>query len=160
MPLIDDLSLAILIELQADARQTNAKIAKKLKCAQSTVSKKIKQLVDDGIVTSFTCLVNTNGTNADFIQFALVELKEYRSAKNFVATVKRRFNEVVELHLLEEDKGYLLKIITSNRGKFYEFTRKLGAVQNVKAVTSMGFISTYIHRGPDLNRAFGKRNAG
>jgi Lrp/AsnC family leucine-responsive transcriptional regulator len=160
MPLIDDLSLAILIELQADARQTNAKIAKKLQCAQSTVSKKIRQLVKDGVITSFTCSVNINGTNADFIQFALVELKDYRAARAFVTNVKKRFTEVVELHLLEEDKGCLLKIITSNRGNFYKFTLKLGAIPNVKNVTSLGFISTFIQRGPDLNKTFGKRETG
>jgi DNA-binding Lrp family transcriptional regulator len=57
-PGLDDIDLAILAELAADARITNAALAQHVGVAESTSIKRLRALREAGIVTGFTAQLN------------------------------------------------------------------------------------------------------
>ncbi len=47
---LDDLDLALIRELESDGRQTNTELAKKIGTSKATARRKLKRLLDEGII--------------------------------------------------------------------------------------------------------------
>jgi len=56
--MIDEKDRLILFELFQNSRQSNKKIAKTLRLPEKTVYNRIKRMIDEKVITKFTCIIN------------------------------------------------------------------------------------------------------
>jgi len=80
MAKIDEKDRKILVELDQDARQSDSKIAKKLKTNKQVINYRIQKLQEKGIITNFYTLINTGklGLNSHYV---FLQLKKINSHK-------------------------------------------------------------------------------
>ncbi len=74
--MIDDLDLKILIELQKNAGQPQKALADTLGLTESTLSKKIKRLREDGVITRY--MADINFSKLGYLFSAISMIKEKR----------------------------------------------------------------------------------
>ncbi|KAA8923057.1 Lrp/AsnC family transcriptional regulator [Thermoplasma sp.] len=88
---VDQKDRDILNLLIDNARISNTEIAKVLNVSEGTVRKRIKKMVDDGIIKRFT--VETSDDTIDALVLVKIDNKRYRDA---LQKIKSRFREVYE----------------------------------------------------------------
>ncbi len=90
-PEMDERDRMILEILQNNCRTTNTEIALSLGVSEGTIRKRIKRLVDDGIIEKFTIVTKKAGQDA----LILVRV-DTRESGQTIRTLKERFKEVFE----------------------------------------------------------------
>ncbi|CAC12110.1 transcription regulator LrpA related protein [Thermoplasma acidophilum] len=88
---VDQKDRDILNLLVDNARISNTEIAKVLNVSEGTVRKRIKKMMDDGIIKRFT--VETSDDTIDALVLVKIDNKRYRDA---LQRIKSRFREVYE----------------------------------------------------------------
>lgn len=75
-PRVPDLDIKILNELERDANRSRKLIARSLDISEPTLSKRISQLVDDGIIRSFTIDIDYEAMSFRSAALTLLKLRE------------------------------------------------------------------------------------
>ncbi|PYB68038.1 MULTISPECIES: Lrp/AsnC family transcriptional regulator [unclassified Thermoplasma] len=88
---VDQKDRDILNLLMDNARISNTEIAKVLNVSEGTVRKRIKKMMDDGIIKRFT--VETSDDTIDALVLVKIDNKRYKDA---LQKIKSRFREVYE----------------------------------------------------------------
>ena len=91
MKTLDRIDKGLLKILQDDARITYAEIAKKLGIAESTVRFRVKRLVDRGIITRFTALINPRKAGFSIALIAMVKVNSKKLNEVFNSIVSNIF---------------------------------------------------------------------
>lgn len=76
--MMDDLDLAILRELQANARASVAEIAKAVGKPRTTVASRLERLVESGVVRGFRAIVDFKKLGYSLTAFVLLKVKRSR----------------------------------------------------------------------------------
>ena len=84
MVVLDELDRRILYQLDLDCRQSNARIARKVKARKDTVAFRIRRLIKRGIITRFTTEINS-------AKFGYATLKVYLQVQNFTDKQEKEF---------------------------------------------------------------------
>ncbi|MDS0257418.1 Lrp/AsnC family transcriptional regulator [Thermoplasmatales archaeon AK] len=88
---MDEVDWAILEMLKNNARISNSSIGRSLNISEGTVRKRIKSLVDQGIIKKFTIVMKNEGVEA------IVVLRlDPKRAKNVISELENRFEEIFE----------------------------------------------------------------
>jgi len=88
---VDEVDWAILEMLKNNARISNSSIGRSLNISEGTVRKRIKSLVDQGIIKKFTIVMKNEGVEA------IVVLRlDPKRAKNVISELENRFEEIFE----------------------------------------------------------------
>ena len=90
-PTIDERDRKILEILQNNSRLSNTEIAKVLGVSEGTIRKRIKRLVDEGIIEKFTTITRKEGQDA----IILVRV-DTRESSRTIKSLKEKFKEVYE----------------------------------------------------------------
>ena len=90
-PTIDERDRKILEILQGNSRLSNTEIAKAMGVSEGTIRKRIKRLVDEGIIEKFTTITKKEGQDA----IILVRVDTRESGKT-IKSLKEKFKEVYE----------------------------------------------------------------
>lgn len=108
---LDDIDLAILAELAADARITNAALAQRVGVAESTSIKRLRALREGGIVTGFTAQLNLAALGFPIQAVIKVRLSHHNRdhVLRFHATLTRIPGVLTAFHVAGED-DYLLHV--------------------------------------------------
>ena len=108
---LDDRDIAILRELQANARITNAELARRVHLSPTPCLERVKRLEVEGYIDQYVALLNAEKLSAGFIVFVEVTLKQ-GSEERFTAFAEsvRAIPEVVECHMVANRYDYLLKV--------------------------------------------------
>ena len=88
---VDQKDRDILNLLMDNARISNTEIAKVLNVSEGTVRKRIKKMMDDGIIKRFT--VETSDDTIDALVLVKIDNKRYKDA---LQKIKSRFREVYD----------------------------------------------------------------
>lgn len=108
---LDDIDLAILAELAADARITNAALAQRVGVAESTSIKRLRALREAGIVTGFTAQLHLAALGFPIEAVIKVRLSNHNRdhVLRFHATLTRIPGVLTVFHIAGED-DYLLHV--------------------------------------------------
>lgn len=106
---IDQLDLRILEILQANARETQADIARDIGLAPSAVLERMRKLEARGIIRGYAALVDPRTLALPILAFVAVRSDEVGS-DDYVAQTLAQSPEVLEVHHVAGDDCYLIKV--------------------------------------------------
>lgn len=110
MDLVDE---QIVDLLQADARTTQAEIAKRVGLSQPSVADRIRKLEEAKIITGYAAKVDPKRLGKDITAFIGVGIEHPKYFDGFAKKVIA-LPEVLECHRVAGQQSYLLKIRTEN----------------------------------------------
>lgn len=110
---LDDFDRKILAILRLDGRITFTDLAQHVGLSKTPCQRRVRRLVDKGVITGFAAIVDPAKVGLDHVAFAEVKLSDTREAalKQFNAAV-RAIPEVEECHMIASSFDYLLKVRT------------------------------------------------
>lgn len=107
--MLDDRDLQILALLQADARTSNARIARRLGIAPSAVLERIRKLERRGVLLGYSARVDPRAVGRDLLAFVFVQADEGPGGDDLGRTLAG-IPEVLEVHHVAGEDCYLLKL--------------------------------------------------
>ena len=116
--MIDEIDSQILTLLQADARLSNAAIAKKVGLTTSTVHDRVKKLERKGIIKGYVALVDAELLGKTIA--ALIRLNvgsganDYLESKESIITVCQSESDIIECHGVAGEDCYVMKVRVAN----------------------------------------------
>jgi Lrp/AsnC family leucine-responsive transcriptional regulator len=106
---VDPLDLRILEILQANARETQAEIARDVGLAPSAVLERVRKLEARGVIRGYSALVDPRALALPILAFVAVRSDEV-GADDHVAQSLAQSPEVLEVHHVAGDDCYLIKV--------------------------------------------------
>jgi Lrp/AsnC family leucine-responsive transcriptional regulator len=106
---VDSLDLRILEILQANARETQADIARDVGLAPSAVLERVRKLEAKGVIRGYTTLVDPRPLALPLLAFVAVRSEE-AGTEYQVAQALAQNPEVLEVHHVAGDDCYLVKV--------------------------------------------------
>jgi Lrp/AsnC family leucine-responsive transcriptional regulator len=107
--IVDQLDLRILEILQANARETQADIARDIGLAPSAVLERMRKLEARGIIRGYSALVDPRTLALPILAFVAVRSDEV-GTDDHVAQTLAQSPEVLEVHHVAGDDCYLIKV--------------------------------------------------
>ena len=106
---VDPLDLRILELLQANARETQAEIARDVGLAPSAVMERVRKLEARGVIRGYSALVDPKALGLSLLAYVAVRSDEI-DAEDHVAQALTQSPEVLEVHHVAGDDCYLIKV--------------------------------------------------
>jgi len=106
---IDDLDAQILGLLQANARTTQAEIAKTVGLAPSAVLERVRKLEAKGAIRDYVARIDPQIANRPLLAFVAVKTNEY-GPEQPSAQALAQIPEVLEIHHVAGEDCFLLKV--------------------------------------------------
>lgn len=135
---IDDIDKKILKLLVKNAKVGNKVIAEKIGLTITPTYERIKRLEREGIIESYTVILNKKKTGKGLLVFCSVSLKEHNAdlIKGFENDVVH-LKEVNSCHHIAGDFDYLLQIEVNDIDEYQKFLKKkLASIPNIANVRS------------------------
>ncbi|MFL5321917.1 MAG: Lrp/AsnC family transcriptional regulator [Myxococcaceae bacterium] len=112
---MDPVDDQIIDMLQADARLTQAEIAKKVGLSQPSVADRIRKLEEQKVITGYAARVDPRKLGKDITAFIGVGIEHPKYFESFAKRVQN-LPEILECHRVAGQDSYLLKVRTENTG--------------------------------------------
>jgi Lrp/AsnC family leucine-responsive transcriptional regulator len=106
---VDHLDVRILEILQANARETQADIARDVGLAPSAVLERVRKLEARGVIRGYSALVDPRAVALPLLAFVAVRSDEV-GAEDRVAHALAEIPEVLEVHHVAGEDCYLVKV--------------------------------------------------
>ena len=135
MESIDKFDLAILKELQADGRLTNAELALRVGLSAAPCWRRVRALEEAGYIRGYRTLLDPQMLGYEVVFFAMVQLATQGKTElsGFQARVKG-WPAVRECWTLSGDVDFILKCVAPNLAGFQALVGELTALPNVRNV--------------------------
>ena len=133
---MDEFDTQILRALSQDGRITVNELSEKIGLSPTPISRRIKQLEADGVITGYAALINEASLGYGVSVFVSVQLDRQvdEALANFEAAILE-FPEVVDCWLMTGNRDYLLRIATTGLPDFERFL--VGELTKVRGVASI-----------------------
>ena len=117
--ILDHHSLAILRELQRDARQTVQQIAERVGLSTTPCTERVRRLEREGVITGYYARLDPQYVKAGLLGFLEISLA-YKSGDIFeeFRRAALRLPNVLECHLVSGDFDYLIKARISEMASY------------------------------------------
>lgn len=135
---MDEFDTQILRALSQDGRITVNELSEKIGLSPTPISRRIKQLEADGVITGYAALINEASLGYGVSVFVSVQLDRQvdEALANFEAAILE-FPEVVDCWLMTGNRDYLLRIATTGLPDFERFlVDELTKVRGVASIQS------------------------
>lgn len=140
--MIDERDARILSLLQADARRSNAEIARDLGMAPSAVFERIRKLERTGVIQGYSARLSPEALGAELLAFVFVQADE-RLGDESAADRLAELPEVQEVHHVAGEDCYLVKVRCASPTALGRLLRdRFGAIGNVKRTRSTIVLGT------------------
>jgi Lrp/AsnC family leucine-responsive transcriptional regulator len=147
---VDDIDLQILQILQANARETQADIARAVGLAPSAVLERMRKLESRGVIRGYTADVDPRVVERGMLAFVAVRSEEAPADDN-VARELGRLPDVLEVHHVAGDDCYLVKVRARDAEHLGSLLRtRIGRIAGVKSTRTTIVLETVkeTHRLP------------
>lgn len=134
----DAVDLAILRELQKNARLTLKELAQRVNLSTTPVFERWKRLEQLGFISKYVTVLNPEALHQTFTVFCMVKLRRLNVmiAEKFVQSVAR-LDEVTECYHISGDYDYMLKIQVPSIKVYKEFIiNVLGHIDPIGSIVS------------------------
>lgn len=149
MQALDELDLAIIRELRADGRMSNAALAEAVGLSPSACLRRMRLMERRGVIRGYTVLLDApepQGAVTVIVQITLERQTEQHLAR-FEAAVKR-CPEVVQCHLMTGIADYLLQVEARDAADYERIHKEqLSRMPGVARIQSSFAIRTVIRAG-------------
>lgn len=149
MQALDELDLAIIRELRADGRMSNAALAAAVGLSPSACLRRMRLMERSGVIRGYTVLLDQpepQGAVTVIVQITLERQTEQHLAR-FEAAVKR-CPEVVQCHLMTGIADYLLQVEARDAADYERIHKEqLSRMPGVARIQSSFAIRTVIRAG-------------
>jgi Lrp/AsnC family transcriptional regulator, leucine-responsive regulatory protein len=142
---LDDKDIAILQQLQKNARVTVKEISTAIHLSTTPVHERIKRMEQRGVIKEYVTILDSTAVKKGLMVICYVSLKEHsKTAGNkFIKTI-HALQEVVECFSISGEFDFLLKVMCQDMNAYYDFhVNKLSPIENmghVQSVFVMGVI--------------------
>jgi DNA-binding Lrp family transcriptional regulator len=141
---LDEIDRQLLAELQREGRVTNVELAQRVGLTAPPCLRRVKGLEEDGVIKGYHADLNASKLGFAITVFAMVSLKSQaeNSLREFEEAM-RELSEVREVHMLNGEIDFILKVVSRDLQSFQEFlTSKLTPAPNVESVKTSLTIRT------------------
>lgn len=120
---LDDIDLRILELMQANARLSNADLARELSMAPSAVLERVKKLEQKKVILQYNTAINPAALNQKLLAFIFIKTKEIGSDSAIAAQLSK-VPEVQEVHIIAGEDCFLVKVRTEDSASLMAMMRK------------------------------------
>lgn len=141
---LDEIDRQLLQELQAEGRVTNVELARRVGLTAPPCLRRVRALEDEGVIRGYHADLEPSKLGFAIVVFAMVSLKSQaeESLREFESAMQD-LPEVREVHMLNGEIDFILKIVSRDLQSFQEFlTSKLTPAPNVASVKTSLTIRT------------------
>lgn len=134
-PILDEIDLAILDELQREGRMTNVELARRVGISAPPCLRRVRALEEAGVIAGYRALVAPGALGLDVLFFAFVQLESQAEAD--LAAFEARVADwpaIRECWTLSGETDFLLKCVVADLKAFQAFVGELTAIPNVRNV--------------------------
>jgi len=116
---LDRYDRAIVRELQADARITNALLAEKVSLSESACLRRVRALEESGLIQGYTAVVDQQkaGYPVNVIVTITLDRQSQSGLEAFESEV-RKIPEVMECYLMTGEHDYYLRLVVADLADF------------------------------------------
>lgn len=132
---LDKIDLQILNLMQANARVSNADLARELEMAPSAVLERVKKLEQREIIQRYNAAINPQAVNQKLLAFMFIKTSEGLGVDVKISTSLSKLPQVQEVHHVAGEDCFLVKIRT-------EDAASLMALMRTKIKSIPGVVST------------------
>ena len=145
---LDEIDRNLLGELQAEGRITNVQLATRVGLTAPPCLRRVRALEQEGVIRGYHADLDPAKLGFTITVFAMVSLKsQAESDLREFEDAMRELPEVREVHMLNGDIDFILKIVSRDLQSFQEFlTSKLTPAPNVASVRTSLTIRTSKHK--------------
>ncbi|MFZ5487339.1 MAG: Lrp/AsnC family transcriptional regulator [Burkholderiaceae bacterium] len=126
METLDKFDLAILMELQADARLTNAELAQRVGLSAAPCWRRVRALEEAGFIRGYRAEIDRHKIGLGVLAF--VRLDAERNTGDLTRAMEeaiRRIPEVVSCHYISGTGTFELQVVAPDLERFSQFAREV-----------------------------------
>lgn len=147
--MLDATDRAILIQLQANARISNADIARRLDMAPSAILDRIRKLEQKRIIQGYTARIDPTAIGLGLTAFILVRTEE-RVGSGAIGHALAAIPEVLEVHHVAGEDCYLVKVRVADTSVLSRLLHdRFGHLKGVRNTRSTIVLAT-VKEGGDM----------
>ncbi len=141
--MIDSIDAQLIDLLQANARMSNADLARRLEMAPSAVHQRVKKLEERGVVQGYGARVDPKALERGLLAFVFLRTEEPLGRPE-VARAVAALPEVLELHDIAGDDCYLMKVRVAGTDDLHRFLhQELARVPLVRSTKTVIVLETH-----------------
>ena len=136
---LDDKDIAILRELQQNAKASIKEISQQVHLSTTPVHERIKRLEQSGVIKQYATLLDHSKINKGLMVICYVSLKQHdkKEGAKFIKSILS-FNEVTECYSISGEFDFMLKVVAESMETYYDFhVNKLSQADNIGHVQSV-----------------------
>ena len=144
---LDDIDRRLLGELQSEGRITNVELAHRVGLTAPPCLRRVRALEEEGVIRGYHAELDPSKLGFSITVFAMVSLKsQAEDALREFEVAMRDLPEVREVHMLNGEIDYILKVVSEDLQTFQSFlTGYLVNAPNVASVKTSLTIRTTKH---------------
>ncbi len=140
--IFDDIDLHILELLQANARETQAEIARAVGLAPSAVLERVRKLEARGALRGYVAQIDPKAIGLGLLAFVAVRSDE-AGTENQIARALGEHPEVLEVHHVAGDDCYLVKVRVRDAEDLGQLLRtRIGRIPGVRSTRTTVVLET------------------
>lgn len=121
---LDDIDLQILEHMQANARISNADLARELEMAPSAVLERVKKLEQKKVILQYNTAINPLAVKQKLLAFIFMKVQESSGSDSKIAAAIAKIPEVQEIHHVAGEDCFLIKVRTEDSASLMQLMRK------------------------------------
>lgn len=139
---LDSVDMAILREVQADGRLSNAKLSEKLSLSETACWRRLKRLEAEGHIEGYQAVLSKKRLGYGVIGFAQVTIEDHSSDEPLMFEQEvANIPEILSCHNVTGDYDYVLQIVARDLDAYGVFIRdrlrKLPGVASIHSNLSL-----------------------
>ena len=120
---LDNTDLQILERMQANARISNADLARELNMAPSAVLERVKKLEQKNVITQYAARINPAAVQQKLLAFIFIRSSEGFTCSSQTAKALAKIPEIQEVHHIAGEDCFLVKVRTTDAASLMELMR-------------------------------------
>jgi Lrp/AsnC family transcriptional regulator, leucine-responsive regulatory protein len=131
---LDDIDRRILELMQANARISNADLAREVGMAASAVLERVKKLEQKGVIVQYNAQINPIAVEQKMLAFIFIRSSEGFTCSSNTAQLLAQIPEVQEVHHIAGEDCYLVKVRTTDSASLMHLMRN--SMQKIPNIAS------------------------
>jgi Lrp/AsnC family leucine-responsive transcriptional regulator len=131
---LDNTDLQILERMQANARVSNADLARELNMAPSAVLERVKKLEQKKVINGYTTQINPAAIQQKLLAFIFIRSSEGFTCSSNTAQALAAIPEVQEVHHIAGEDCFLIKVRTADSASLMNLMRN--SMQKIPNIAS------------------------
>lgn len=140
---LDKIDLHILKIIQANAKISNADLAKEVKMAPSAVLERVRKLEQKEVIKGYTANIDPVAVHQTMLAFIFIRSSEGFTCSSSTAELLSRLPEVQEVHHIAGEDCFLIKVRTADSASLMNFMRNsLRKIPNISSTKTTIVLET------------------